>query len=126
MNEEGGGIKDENVSSGIVGINERATDYVDLVTDNYLMNIASPASQELGITLDESEAQRVQNGEDLFFHNDYLAYNSLTDDALKNEFKAAVKANNLNNKIQVLINQINNDFKKEGMNFSSTNPVQFR
>jgi len=104
-------------------VKEFVKDYTDLVNDQYLLKLAKPAADELnpGKEFDAAaEIKKLDLGYEAHLHNDYVAYNGLTSDSLKNEFK---QAKTYEEKIQILIKQVNEDFQSYKNNGAA--PIPF-
>jgi len=98
-----------------LALDDNGKDYTDYIKTSYgtkVQNVATQMGQSL--TSDELAAQEAltDNGQDLYLQNDYLAYASLTDDTLKQEF---ISDQSVEAKIQTLIKQVNLDRSVNGI-----------
>jgi len=103
-------------------VKEWVTDYAELYDNQYLLKIAKPIADDLrpGETFDAaSEVNKLNLGYDAHLQNDLLAFSALTSEALKNEFK---QAKTYEEKIQILIKQVNEDYASYGKNGGKSIP----
>jgi len=108
-------------------VKAKVGNYLDLYSDQYLKFAAKQAKalgpeaeQKFKTQTKDVYVQSLQDGEDAFLANDFIAYNAMSDEALKTEFKAPKKS--YEEKIQTLIKQVKQDYQTDGI----ANRIQFR